>query len=123
MDADAEMGLMLADALAAGLAWPGTFTPQSGSPAAVVVSCQDIPENNLEDIGGEISRRQLLVVLQESTLAAAVKRSDSLTIAAGPFAGTWVVISTNARDPGCRTFTVRNDDRVKSRTHGVERMP
>lgn len=124
MTISADAVQILTDALAYGLADAATYTPAAtGTPVAVTIACQDIPVDNIEDVGGEVYRRDILVLMPSTGLAGPVMRSDTLTVAAGDYTGTWRVTKPGTSDAGVVVFTARYDTRVKARAAGRERMP
>lgn len=124
MSVDTDMALILADALALGLAWSGAYTPAAGGGAvAVTVSPVDVPQPNIEDVTGEVQRRAATVAIQGSLLTACA-RKDTLVISGGPYAGSWVVGECESNDAACWIISIRAQDvEVASRAAGLERMP
>jgi hypothetical protein len=70
--------------------------------------------------GGRIRRRQLIVLLWGSAVATPAV-DDALVIAAGSYAGSYVVTHVGMRDPAGRMVTVRQDAVAKAQAGSVER--
>jgi hypothetical protein len=118
---DAEVALLLADALAEGFAQVVTYTYAAGGAALTPTAClQEVPQPYIHSEGAEVRRRELQLLVAASVVTAPAK-GDTVVVAAGVQAGTWHVIEVSQGDAGAWVLRLRQDDRVRMGT--ARRLP
>lgn len=111
----------------------GSFITKAGALLTPIVqtpvslSWNEIPQslNEFEGLGHQVARREATFVVLFEHLAANVAPAidDKLALTSGPAAGTWFIISIEARDSAAITVRARLDTARRSNAPGAVTAP
>lgn len=119
----ADLAAMLADAADLGLAEDATYTPASGSAVAVVAALAELADDLAQRPAGHDRVRLADVCIDRAALGAiAPAHGDTLTVASGAQAGTWVVLGVERRDAVALVLRLRRSDRTDAATPGAREV-
>ena len=108
---DNDLAAIHADALSIGMADAVTYTTTGGTASSITGTFMEMPEPFINAEGGEVRRRTCQFDCRRSQIATPAK-GDTVTSAAGAYAGVWTVIDLGSADDGGWVLTVRLDDRT-----------
>jgi hypothetical protein len=113
---DDDLAMIHADALALGMADTVIYITAAGvSIPDVTGTFAELPEPFLHEDAAEVRRRTCTFECRRSIIAAPAK-GDTITAAAGAYAGTWSVVDLGSSDDGGHVLTVRLDNRISMGT-------
>lgn len=112
---DDDLAAIHSDALALGMADSVVYTPVTGSPVTITGTFFELAQPFIHAEASEVHRRVCQFDCRRSVVATPTK-GDTVTAAAGSYAGVWTVVDTGSGDDGGWVLTVRLDERTKAGT-------
>jgi hypothetical protein len=119
----ADLAALLADAVDLGLADAATYTPVSGASVAVVAALAELADDLAQRPAGHDRVRLADALIDRAALGAITPaHGDTLAVASGAQAGTWIVLGIERRDAVALVLRVRRSDRVDAATTGAREV-
>lgn len=94
----------------------------TGSAIAVAITLTELADDYVQRRYGHERTRVADVLIRQADLAAQPIHGDTVTIAAGPHAGTWTVLGVERRDEVVAVVRARRSDRIDAAAPGAREV-